>query len=468
MGKGKSLLSVLLIAASVLCGCGNGAVPKDKGVQSDVPMQESGGTSGTEESSGAEEKTPDIQETVPYVQPEMKGEITISCLFAEEFLNTAAEQFMKQYPDVKVTVNSYKESSGESAVEDYRTYLNTKIMTGKAEDILFTGFLPITRYSEMGVFEDLSGYIQKTPELNDENYFMNVLQAAKEDGGEIYIVPYMARFDTLAFSAELMSEHRGNENDMQGICFGTAMDLAKQLVDETDKSNVFLIQINEVFYTHYLIKDSVGQFIDGSAKNVNLDSPEYVALLESVKALAEKGYFGSDIDFYNMEYYFAAECDYDVQAAYYSMDTKNGVNHCMPLTDAEGRTLIKSNSCVAINSASENKDLSWEFIRYLLSDQVQTSPSFHGPTVSRKGLEAVAERYYALYQEGNGGAGFGSEAEYKAVLKSWMEQINGCDTLDAAVMDLVDEENSKYFSGQQTAEETARRLKRQLEQYFNE
>ena len=108
------------------------------------------------------------------------------------------------------------------------------------------------------------------------------------------------------------------------------------------------------------------------------------------------------------------------------------------------------------------------FRSYLLSDQVQTSPSFHGPTVSRKGLEAVAERYYALYQEGNGGAGFGSEAEYKAVLKSWMEQINGCDTLDAAVMDLVDEENSKYFSGQQTAEETARRLKRQLEQYFNE
>lgn len=468
MGKGKSLLSVLLIAASVLCGCGNGAVPKDKGVQSDVPMQESGGTSGTEESWGAEEKTPDIQETVPYVQPEMKGEITISCLFAEEFLNTAAEQFMKRFPDVKVTVNSYKESSGESTVEDYRTYLNTKIMTGKAEDILVTGFLPITKYSEMGVFEDLSGYIQKTPELNDENYFMNVLQAAKEDRGETYIVPYMARFDTLAFSAEFMSEHSGNESDMQGICFGTAMDLAKQLVDETDKSNVFLIQMNEVSYAHYLIKDSIGRFIDGSTKKVNLDSPEYIALLESVKALSENGYFDSEIDFYNMEYYFAAECDYDVQAAYYSMDTKNGINHCMPLTDAEGRTLMKSNSCVAINSASENKDLAWEFIRYLLSDEVQTSPSFHGPAVSRKGLEAVAERYYAFYKEGNGGAGFGSEAEYKAILESWMEQINGCDTLDAAVMDLVDEENSKYFSGQQTAEETARRLKRQLEQYFNE
>lgn len=468
MRKGRSLLAVLLIVMSVLCGCGNGTVPEDNGGQSDAPMQESSGASGTEGRSEAGEKTPDVQEAAPYVQPEMKGEITISCLYAEEFLNTAAEQFMKLYPDVKVTINSYKESSGESMVEDYRIYLNTKIMTGKAEDILFTSFLPITKYSEMGVFEDLSGYIQKTPELNDENYFMNVLQVAKEDSGEIYIIPYMTRFDTLAFSAELLSGHGGQESDVQGLHFGTAMDLAKQLVDETDKSNAFLIQMNEMSYAHYLIKDSIGQFIDGETKMVSLDTPEYIALLESVKALSENGYFGSDIDFYNMEYYFAAECDYDVQAAYYSMDTKSGANYCMPLTDAEGRTLMKSNSCVAINSASSNKDLAWEFIRYLLSDEVQTFPSFHGPTVSRKGMEAVAERYYAFYKEGNDGAGFGSEAEYKAILESWMEQINGCDTLDSTIMDLIDEENSKYFSGQQAAEDTAGRLQRQLEQYFNE
>ncbi len=461
MRKKRSLLAVLLIVASVFCGCGDGTVPETAGGQNDAPMQETGGASGTEEHSENEEKT-------PYVQPEMKGEITISCLHAEEFLNTAAEQFMRLYPGVKVTINDYKESSGEGMVEDYRTYLNTKIMTGKAEDILFTSFLPITKYSEMGVFEDLSGYIQKTPEINDENYFMNILQAAKEDSGEIYIIPYMARFDTLEFSAELLSEHGSTENDMQNIHFGTAMELAKQLVDETAKNNAFLIPMNEVSYAHYLIKDSIGQFIDGDTQKVNLDTPEYIALLESVKALSENGYFESGIDFYNMEYYFAAECDYDVQAAYYSMDTKNGANYCMPLTDAEGRTLVKSNPCVAINSASANKDLAWEFIRYLLSDEVQTLPSIYGPTVSRKGLEAVAERYYAFYEDGNGGAGLGSEAEYKAILESWIEQINDCDTLDGAIMDLVDEENSKYFSGQQTAEDTARRLQRQLEQYFNE
>lgn len=469
MRKKSRLIIILLIAAIVLCGCGDGfgTVSKTAGGEINGKREETGGASESEDASEGTEKTSYVQER-PYMQPEMKGEITISCFYTEEFLETAAEQFMKIYPDVKVVINSYNKSSGESAIEDYQKYLNTKLMTGKAEDILFTGFLPVTKYSEMGVFEDLSGYIQNTPEMNDENYFMNVLEAAKKDNGEIYIIPYMARFDTLAFSAELLSEQESGEIDMQGIHFRTAMDLAKRLVDGTNKSNAFLIQMNAVSYADYLIKDSIGHFIDADNKKINIDTREYVGLLESIKTLSESGYFDSDdLDFYNMEFHFAAECDYDVQAAYYSMDKKNGTNYCMPLMDEEGRTLIKSNPCVAINSAAVNKDLAWEFIRYLLSEEVQTLPAFHGPVVNRRGLEAVAERYYAFYEDGNGGA-FGSEAEYKTILKDWMKQINGCDTLDFAIMNLIDEENNKYFSGRQTAGDTAKKLQRQLEQYFNE
>ena len=53
MRKGKSLLWVLLIAVSVLCGCADGTVPEDNGGQSDAPVQEPGGASGTEECQGA-------------------------------------------------------------------------------------------------------------------------------------------------------------------------------------------------------------------------------------------------------------------------------------------------------------------------------------------------------------------------------------------------------------------------------
>lgn len=455
MRKKNRLAAVFMTSVLVLTGCGSAEAPAGTEGQSAVQPEEKEAA----------------QNDMPYVQPEMKGEITVSCLTAEEFLEAAAEKFMEIYPDIKVTINSYSESSGENTVKDYQAYLNTKVMTGKAEDILFTHFLPITKYSEMGVFEDLSGYVTKTPELNDENIFMNVLQSAQEEDGKLYIIPYVARFDTLDFSPELMEEQSvptADLKEMKGLRFSYTADIAKQMVDKTDKRNAFLMQMNEVAYANYRIKDELGRFIDPVNKKANLDAPEYIELLESVKALSENGYFGSDIDYYNTEYYFAATCDYDVQAAFFSMDSMSGTQYCSPMADAEGRIPIKSNSCVALNSSSENKDLAWEFIRYLLSEKVQTLPSIHGPAVNRKGLEAVAKRYYNFYKEGGGTNVQGGEDQYLSILENWMEQINSCDTVDFAIMTMIDEENAKYFAGRQTAQDTARLLQRQIEQYFNE
>jgi hypothetical protein len=49
-----------------------------------------------------------------------------------------------------------------------------------------------------------------------------------------------------------------------------------------------------------------------------------------------------------------------------------------------------------------------------------------------------------------------------------MEQISSCDRVDATIWDLIDAENEKYFSGEQTAEVTAKNLQKQINQYFNE
>lgn len=515
MRKWKGLWAMWLTAACVLWGCGSGGSsavlegqnitgvqpgsaggqngtgqqPGSAGSQSGTEQQSSSagsqngtgqsGSAGSQSSMGmpsdAAGGTSGVQGAIPYQQPEMRGEITVSCLYSEEFVSAAAEQFMKKYPDVKVTINPYMDTIGSGTsdlpVEEYQTYLNTRIMTGKAEDILFVNFLPITKYSEMGVFEDLSGYVQAMPEMNDDNYFMNVLRAAQQDSGELYVLPYRVRFDTISLSTALRAEQGGkwgSLKDTKGVHFSTVMDIAKQLVDGTNKQNAFLIQMNAIPYADCLIKDSLSRFIDVDNREVHLDTPEYIQLIKSVKALNDEGYFDSDVDFYNVEYYFAALCDFDIQAAYYSLDPNGDTTDCVPLADAEGNVSILSSTCAALNSASGNKALAWEFLRYLLSDEVQTLPSLYGLSANRKGLDAVAQRYYSLWDKGNGGAGFGSAEAYKNLLVSWMEQINDCDTLDTAVMTLIDAENEKYFAGQQTAEDTARRLQRQLEQYFNE
>lgn len=464
MKKYGVLATAFLVTVIAICGCGN----------STLSLSEEQDNVQNVQNDGQDNHTAGIQETdptpLPYEQPEMKGEITVSCFYEEEFLSASAEKFMKIYPDVKVTINSYQGEGGVNAVDNYLAYLNTKIMTGKAEDILSTTFLPIKKYSEMGVFEDLSPYVSSMPEFNEENYFMNVLLAAREDSGELYLLPYIARFQTIGFSKELLSGHTDFEKELSSEGshrFSSAMAIAKQLVDETDKPNAFLTLIGEVDFTHRLFQDSLRQFIDVDKKEVYLDTPEYIELLKYVKDLLENGYFESSIDFYNVEYYLAAIVDLDVQAAFYSLDESAGDVYCMPIADAAGNVSISANPCVSLNSASENKKLAWEFIRYLLSEEAQTQPSVLGAAVNRQGFEAAVERYHGFYSNGNKNTSITKEA-YHDVLETWMNQINDCDTLDSDILWMVDEENSKYFSGQQTAEDTAGNLQRQLEQYFNE
>lgn len=446
----RSMAALMVCVICIFSGCAEGNEAVSEEVQSEE-IQSS--------------VTQSVEETQEYVQPEMKGEITITCLSENELLTAAARKFMSIYPDVTVTIHA----SEAGSTQEYQTYLNTKIMSGKAEDIIFNSFLPIAKYTEMGVFEDLSKYIAMTPEFNDENYFMNVLCAAGNDSGEIPLIPYMTRFHVIGFSDHLLAGQGTIEDTLktwENTGFSESMELGKKLAADSGKENVFLLQGNEISYVDSLIRDSFSKFINIKEKQVNLDTPEYINLLNSVKELSQKNMFGVNTDFYNTEYYFAATVDYDVQAAFYDLSNEEDLAYSMPLADTEGKIATNVNYSMARNSASSHKDLAWEFMKYLLSEDVQTMPSLHGLAVNRIGFEASAQRYYSFYTENNKGSV--DAEEYAALLEKWTEQINSCDMVDAAIWDFMDSENSKFFSGEQTAETTAKNLQQQINQYLNE
>ena len=80
--KGRILLALLLCMVCVFGGCG-----KSDGNTSQTQKEEnlqSGGNEEQKDISSGEET--DAQEKEVYVQPEMKGEISISCFVEQEFL----------------------------------------------------------------------------------------------------------------------------------------------------------------------------------------------------------------------------------------------------------------------------------------------------------------------------------------------------------------------------------------------
>lgn len=452
----RRMLALFLAMIAVLSGCGQNV---DENVD-DQNLEQSS------DSNVTEERDPGNIDPEKYEQPEMKGEITISTMVEQEFLKTAAENFEKKYPGITITINTYQGTSGENAADDYRTLLNTKIMSGKAEDIIFSTQLPVQKYMEMGVFEDLSDYVSAAPELSSENVFLNVLEAAKDEEGHLYILPYMSSFQVISFDNEVVTESGALDKESENICFSEAIDYAKQMADDSQLKNLYIMQGKNISYLEYIVKEYQQSLIDMDEKKVNINTETYTGWLQEVKAMEEEGYFNTDgsIDYYNADYHFAMVPDYDVQSAFYNV-TDNLVLGA-PIADEKGNVYTSSAYCIGMNSASEKKGIAWEFIKYLLSEDVQTLPSIHGLAVNKKGFEASVNRYLKFYQDGTDS--IVDSEEYKSLLLKWVEGINKCDVLDPVIMDYINEENSKFFEGTQSAEKTAQILQSKITQYLNE
>lgn len=461
----NKIISLLLVAVTLLSGCGlrgdDGAVTGS--------MPEKGGTDGAKMEKGAEGN-----DNV-YTKPEMKGEITVSAWYDEGYLSTAAKEFMVQYPEVTVTIHQFYDGSAEPSHESYRNWLNTKIMSGKADDIICTTSLPVRKYSDMGVFEDLSGFVSAAGELNDENFYMKALEACRDAEGRMYLVPYACSFETVNFDRRLVAEKMSDgwtvpmDGSRKSMSFRSAMSIARELVDATAKENAFMTMESCDSYMNRLLKDEIRKFIDMDTKKININTKEYIDLLNEVKELSSnRKYFAEDgsIDFYNDEYYFACRIDMDWQSAYYNLLPEGSDSHGVPLADADGNVFMSSGTCFGINSASPHKELAWEFIRFLLSDEMQSSPALYSMPVNRKGCEAYVRRNLQLYNEGNNANV--DEKEAQRLLEQWMEQINKCDMFDPVISDYLWEENKNFFQGKQSAEDTAQILQTKVEQYFNE
>ena len=485
--KWLAAVCAVVIGVGCLTGCGgaadgnsadssiaNGNAGNGSSADGSIANDSEAGTSGsTADNNSGNSAEPSFGERHAAPDPsKMRGELTISCLYQNEFLERAASQFMKKYPNVKVDIHVNAEEDREDAVENYLTYLNTRIMTGEAEDIFDNAFLPVEKYKAMGVFENLAPYIAADGDINEENYFMNVLEADRDEKGAIYLLPYGARFKTVGFSDALLKECKGKDRELkklEKISFPKAMDMARGLADETEHPRTFLTQESEIAYMDNLVDSVLERFLDVEGKRADFTSGDYAALLESVKGLADHGYFQGDeeINFYEDEYYFASTLDFEIQNAFYNLARDGGVRRCLPLSNEAGVLSTSVNNCLMMNSRGKQKELAWEFLRYVLSAESESLPSVWALPVNRQGFKNAVSRYYKFYSKGNPDAGV-KEKDYYDLLKKWMDQVGDCHTMDYTITMLMDGENREFFAGRQSAEATAEKIQKKMEQYFDE
>ena len=160
-----------------------------------------------------------------------------------------------------------------------------------------------------------------------------------------------------------------------------------------------------------------------------------------------------------------------------------------PVDDGNGVIVSGSGSLLAISSKSKNKDVAWEFIKqfYIPEDSEErnfSSYAFGFPIIQSEldkqledaktpdtytdenGNEQVSENVWTI-GDVEVKVGVASDDDIKAI-KDIINSIDGRNTYDIKIGEMITEEAEAFFKGQKTAKEVADIIQSRISMYVKE
>jgi ABC-type glycerol-3-phosphate transport system substrate-binding protein len=273
--------------------------------------------------------------------------------------------FNEIYPNVKVTLNTY-------AGPSYEEKIGIQLMAGTADDLLL---MAVTKNSfQPWYFVDLFELMRNDPSFDMDDSYMNIFEAFAENGMLVWLpknfyyffvgvnntvsqelVDKFKQYDAITFS-ELMSfyndlEYTWGRNALYGIDPITVLSMNyAAFVDfenrTCDFNNDFVIDLitdaNNLTSQHRKDVGGIGYIVfRGGSSTSNVEIQEIAA-----------------------RYLFKTVPNNDYQ---FFVPNEEVFTHFIPLLSENGKLMVESESSfgLGINAATENKEMAWEFIKYV-------------------------------------------------------------------------------------------------------
>jgi multiple sugar transport system substrate-binding protein len=307
--------------------------------------------------------------------------------------------------------------------------------------------------------------------------------------GNIYSLPINFSFKIFMTNKEILDKSSISIDDSKW----TWNDF-KEIAQKVTASKTGITALPNVSYSDLLETMTHGnyeKFIDRQNKKSNFDSQEFVDLLNIVKSfgdgkLASKGakqemgavmdaaqrgalvFFPNDINDYMFYGFFKNVFNGNLALLNYPSDGKGG--------SAE----FSADYSYGINNRSEYKDKAWEFLKILLSDDIQSSRELGGFSVNMGSQQKKAQEAMEMTSNGNvkmmikGGENSKpvSPAQITQTDIDYINKIIGnlktYSNIDFNIEKIVQDETKAFFSGSKTAEEVAKLIQNRIDTYLGE
>lgn len=410
-----------------------------------------------------------------------KKVITLSLCW-DYYIEEAADRFMKLHPDVEIKINSY---SGEMV--KYMTQVPASLMAGNADDILDGFGVSFQNPSTVKLLADFYPLMQADQSFNEDDYFTNVFKALEYKGG-LYIFPISFTYNLVAVNNRVQGNLRDKFSQYSHLNSFDLMDIYKSMQAEND-SNIAGYYLHDSFDVNnafYSLKDS---FIDVENKTCDFNNERFINFLNEAKSITdpEKEYLYSNNGIvYSQENEEARSNKYLFQifsadSFQYILEFEEGMpfGDPVPFTNGHGQINITPLKNFCINGNSENKELAWEFLKFMAdgedTDSSEGYPFIPPIPVNKK---VLTDRYMIEVPKRINGYekdfGWHIKGDLETASKKVISLTNEFNNMpmyfynDFGLNGLISDPLAQFNDGQMTAEQIASELQNKMSLYLME
>lgn len=355
------------------------------------------------------------------------------------YTNNAIAKFNRENQDYIIREKIYEQDEADKIL--------TEIIAGEGPDVFFIGSTTdresaFTRVNVgSNLFEDLMPYLEADEDIKKDDFLPGVLESMTEDG-HIYAIHPAIQAISIAAPKEYAD---GLEKwDMDSL-----LELQANLPEGCK-----LFGSNKEALMEYLCHYASVRFINKSDGTCSFDNPEFARWLELIKNTEPFNYDEGEKYALNLCYagHNIPRMSREVFGDYEYIgfpSSEGGINY-----------LLSSVGGYSILADSENKEAAWEFIKILLSYEVQAELAGFGYPVMEKNFDQCikweANSEFSDTTEEDG-------AKLKAVIASSTKFGEM-----SAVSDIIMEEAQKYFADQKPLDETVQMIQSRAGIYLAE
>lgn len=408
-----------------------------------------------------------------------KKELKLMCLYAPSELRSMVIAFNKSHTDCRVNIIDYSE------YENTYERMAADIGAGNYADIYYLndgiGNFSVEQCIAKGMFEDLTPYLEKDPDVSPDDLIPSIYKAAQVDGKTYYVGGH--------FTIRALIGNKQDLGDRKGWTF----EEFKEYVDSKPADAKLFSSSSKGDILGYFLSSSMGDFVDWEKGECYFDTPEFKSVLE----LSNRGTDEEELNWdetsvldlaTGKQLFMEGYLNLDEMAMYDGFLSGKATYIGYPNKDKEG-IYASINDSLAISSVCSDKDAAWEFVKQIISKDYQSidywNANFGCPT--RKDMFETYLKTFTAKEDytdefGNyiyareGVVGMNdvetsikplTDAEVQ-VFRDQVDSVSRIWSTDSSLYEIICEEAGAYFAGDKTLDETAALIQNRASTYVQE